>query len=392
MQDDKTKLFIMQEIMAKSFSSEELEQIKEKILSLQRKDNNTIAKMGVVNFTEKELNTMPKHIKKLLILDKKRCRLRTKQSGENSVSYEIRYRANGYNISASGKTIELAKANFINKCKTADKTSPKQTAVNVPQTFDAFASYYFDNFRKEKVSALTLRNDLNRYKHYLKPHFKQTPIKNITPSECKKLLDKVKEQGKGKTADELHSLLNVVFKSAIAHGIIERNPLDIVLHIQHERKSGKALTREEENTLKTALNGSKHLQSFMLLLYTGLRPNELKTAKIDGGFIIAQNSKRKNKKIAYKKIPILKALKPYLSETLTLSAPYTLREKLKNILPNHILYDLRTTFYTRCDEFNVSAVARDEFVGHSNGALTSAYRDLSDDFLIKESKKLDKWV
>jgi integrase len=130
----------------------------------------------------------------------------------------------------------------------------------------------------------------------------------------------------------------------------------------------------------------------MILLYTGLRPNELKTAKIDGLFIVAQNSKRKNKKVVYKKIPIIDALKPYLSESLRFSQPYTLREHLKKVLPNHILYDLRTTFYTRCDEFGVTAIARDEFVGHSNGALTNAYRNLSDEYLIEQAKKLNKWI
>ena len=60
-------------------------------------------------------------------------------------------------------------------------------------------------------------------------------------------------------------------------------------------------------------------------------------------------------------------------------------------LPNHKLYDLRTTFYTRCDEYGVAAPARDEFVGHSGGALTNAYRDLSDEYLLKEGKKLDEW-
>ena len=348
------------------------------------------AKKGVVEFTDKELNTMPKNIKKLLLIDKKRCRLRTKPSGKNSVTYEIRYRRDGYDISASGKTIELAKTNFLNKCKAADIESNKQTST--PTTFNNFAQFYFKNFRVEKVTAATMQTDIIRYNKYLLPYFKQTPLKKITPTDCKNLLNKVKEQGKGKTADELHSLLNVIFKSAIAHGIIDRNPLDIVLHVQHERKSGKALTKEEEKRLKTALKGSIYQQPLMLLLYTGLRPNELKTATIGGGFVIAENSKRKNKKVVYKKIPIIQPLKDYLSEPLKVPTLATLRRTLNKILPNHILYDLRTTFYTRCDELGVSTAARDEFVGHSNGALTNAYRNLSDEYLLNEGKKLDLWT
>lgn len=54
----------------------------------------------------------------------------------------------------------------------------------------------------------------------------------------------------------------------------------------------------------------------MLALYTGLRPNELYTAKIEGNFIVAINSKRKNRKLEYKKIPISKMLKPYIANGL----------------------------------------------------------------------------
>jgi integrase len=316
--------------------------------------------------------------------------LRTKKSGENTVTYEIRFRRDGYNICACGKTIELAKANFLSKCRGA--MTDEITSNGVPTLFDDFSKYYFNTFRKEKVSEQTLRADLSRYKNYLYPYFKNTPLKNITPIACKTLIDGIKNNGKGKTADEIYSLLSVIFKSAIAHGTIERNPLNIVLHIQHERQSGKALTKDEEQRLKTALQGSQHLQAIMVLLYTGLRPNELKTARTDGNFIVAQNSKRKNKKIAYKKIPIINALKPYLDKPFNFANYEILRKCFKSVFPNHIIYDLRTTFYSRCDEFGVSVPARDEFVGHSNGALTNAYRDLSDDYLLKEGEKLNKWV
>ena len=385
---EELKYSLIQKIISKTFTIEQLSLINEKLVDIEIKDT---TKKGIVEFTEKEINAMPQNVKRLLLLDKKRCRLRTHPSGKKSVTYEIRFRRDGFDISASGKTIELAKANFLSKFKTAE-IKEKNAPCNIPLTFNAFSSYFFDSFRQEKVTAATLRTDKTRYNKYLKPYFKETPIKKITPLDCKKLIDQIKEQGKGKTADELHSLLNIIFKSAIAHGIIEHNPLDIVLHISHQRKNGQALTREEEIRLKNALQGSQYVTALMILLYTGLRPNELLTAQIQDNFIIAQNSKRKNKKVEFKKIPIIKALRPFLSIPLSVPSLDTLRKHFNKILPNHILYDLRTTFYTRCDEYGVTAAARDEFVGHSNGALTNTYRNLSNDYLLQEGKKLDLWL
>ena len=122
-------------------------------------------------------------------------------------------------------------------------------------------------------------------------------------------------------------------------------------------------------------------------MYTGLRPNELSTVKIEDDFIVAVNSKRKNKKIEYKKIPITEKLLPYIADLKIPTAGY-LREEFKKVLPNHKLYDLRTTFYSRCKECGVSEHAIAEYMGHSLGAIGNAYTDLSDEFLLKEGKKI----
>ena len=126
-------------------------------------------------------------------------------------------------------------------------------------------------------------------------------------------MDDLEEEGKGKTAEELYSLLSVIFKMAMLHRLIDYNPLDIVIHTKHESQHGVALTKEEEKTLITKTNDVILRGALALGLYTGMRPNEYKTAKIEGKFIVAVNSKRKNGKVEYKKIPITKMLEPYLA-------------------------------------------------------------------------------
>ncbi len=268
------------------------------------------------------------------------------------------------------------------------KTSTKNVINGIPQNFDNFVTYYFEKFRKKRVAPKTYSNDLSRYKNHLFPAFKNKPLKKITPAEIQDLLDKLNSAGKNKTAEELYSLLSIIFKGAISHGILTKNPLGIVYKEVHERRHGKALSDEELTKLLSAIRGETYETSFALMLYTGLRPNELSSVKIDDKFVIARNSKRKTKKEEYKKIPITTMLAPYLTKKLHLTPADYLRRIFKQILPEHQLYDLRHTFYSKCIECNVSEVARKYFVGHSLGALGNTYTHLSDNFLIEEGKKI----
>lgn len=296
---------------------------------------------------------------------------------------------------AYGRTIEEVALKLKHLIRYGTPKKKKKTVATetngVPTTFTAFANYYFENFRKKKVSELTFKVDMLRFKKYLLPYFNNTPIKKITPLQCQQLLDSLKRDGKGKTADELYGLMSVVFKMAIKHGILSRNPLDVIYHEKHERISGCALTREEESFLKNNID-KEFLNVCMLALYTGLRPNEMPTARIDGDFIVAVNSKRKHKRVEYKKIPIIKALRPYIENGLpAIPGVEKFRLAYKKILPNHIVYDMRTTFYSRCKEFGVAEYALSEYMGHSLGPIANAYTDLSDEYLLSESKKLDVW-
>lgn len=345
---------------------------------------------GFVEFTEKEIKQMPKKLQRILLIHKKRCHIRLRDRG-NSRTYEIRFRAEGYNVTASGITKEIARARMLEKLRKA-KPTEKEEQQTIPQTFHSFAMYYFEKFRKERITPKTYKSDMHRYTKYLQPRFKDIQLKKITPSTCKDILDTVLAQGHSKTAQELYSLMSIIFKGAIAHGIIERNPMATVPCVQHECESGEALSREEEKILLDGITEPDYKRAIAIALYTGLRPNELETARIEGEFIVAKNSKRKRGKIEYKKIPIIARLRPFLKDGIgTLPPPQLIRRRINAVLPNHKLYDLRTTFYTRCDELGVAEPARDEFVGHSAGALTNAYRDLSNAYLLKEGKKLDLW-
>lgn len=342
---------------------------------------------GFLKFSNKEVSEMPNHFKKTFRAEGQTIHFRKRKRG-NSVSYEARYRRHGYNVSVSAKSVDSLKQRFIQVLHYKEQTAGMP---DIPTNFHDFTMYYFENFRKRKVAKKTLQADLNRYKLHIQPTLSALSLRKINPLHCQLIINRLESAGHSKTLQEVYSLLNIIFKTAIAHGLIERNPLSIIVREPHECEHGKALTKEEERLLLSSTAGTPYQLMFAVALYTGLRPNEYRTARLEGQFIVAVNSKRKNKKVEYKKIPITPMLQPYIKgvEELQFYIPEVMRDKFKSILPNHKLYDLRTTFYTRCQECGVADVARMEFVGHSLGKLGNTYTDLSDEFLLKEGSKLN---
>ena len=354
---------------------------------------------ATIKFTREEVANMAKTFKKEFIANGLVARVIKRESGKNSFVYEIRYRRNGYNITASSTDLAEAKRKFL------DKTSPENLreyyvgqapSNNTPTNFERFALYYFETFRKRKVAARTYLNDTNRLKKHILPVFGQLDIKKITPQNCQTLIDSLMEQDKCKTAVEIYNLLSCIFKNAVAHNLLTRNPLDIVIKPTYDQEHGTALTLQEEAALVNSLTGSRFDVAISLALFCGLRPNEIANEtnppSIKNGFIIAVNSKRHSKDktiIEYKRIPITDKLKPFIKNGIPTVPPLNvLRKHFSKLLPNHKLYDCRTTFYSRCKECGVDQRALDEYMGHSLGKIGNAYTDLSDEFLLKEAEKI----
>ena len=337
----------------------------------------------------KELSLMPKTFRKEFRTQGCTAHVRKRRSGKNSWNYEIRYRRNGYNITASANNLDQAKHKFIEMLGSAEKCV-KNKERTIPSTFDKFANYFFEKFYKRKVGESTFRVAMSNYKNHVAPHFGDMPLKSITADRCQELLDRLIDEDKVRTEENVFTMLNMIFKAAVKHGVMAHNPIDMVFHTKHEREHGKALTKDEERKLLEQTAGTPYQLMFAIALYTGLRPNEYKTAVIDGDFVVANNSKRKNGKVESKKIPITPMLAPYLEgvNELHFTRLEQIRHKFNGILPDHKLYDLRTTFYTRCMECGVAEVATNTFVGHALGGMADTYTDLSDEFLYTEGQKL----
>lgn len=344
---------------------------------------------GTIKFTEKEIVKMPSSFRKTFRALGCTAYVRRRAGGRYNCSYEIRFRGDGYNISASAKTLDKAKEKFIEKIKTA--ASERDGVQNVPRKFLDFSEYWFINFHARKVCKDTFAYSRRIYNSHIKERLNNIPLDKITPVMLQKVLDEL--SAIPKTCDEVYSLLNQIFKSAVNHGVLRLNPLGMCYHRQHERKHGTAFTKDEETRLLSAYAGEPCQLPFALMLYCGLRPNELYTVTLEEDFIKAVNSKRKGGKIEHKRIPVSPMLAPYIADAevidvSTFPTDRVLDIRLKKVLPNHKLYDMRTTFQTRCTECGVNDTVIGVFMGNSIGKLKEAYTDLSDNFLLLEGAKL----
>lgn len=108
---------------------------------------------------------MPKTFQKEFRTEGCTARIRRRKCSQKSMTYDIRYRRNGFNISATDKNLEIAKQRFIELLKTAKK----KVYSGVPTNFHEFTVYYFETFRKRKISPYTYRDNFNKYYNHIQP-------------------------------------------------------------------------------------------------------------------------------------------------------------------------------------------------------------------------------
>ena len=110
-------------------------------------DSNNANERHFIKFTEKEILKMPKKLRRYFRAEREVIFYRKRIRGLRSCSYEARYHRHGYNISVSAPNVEELKQRFIEALRSAEE---ENALPKVPTTFDAFAQYYFENFRKRK--------------------------------------------------------------------------------------------------------------------------------------------------------------------------------------------------------------------------------------------------
>lgn len=370
--------------------SSEFGQIIEKMIEQENRTHDPCAPKeksvtATIKFTKEEVANMAKSFKKEFIANGLVARIIKRQSGKRTFVYEIRYRRNGYNISASSTDLKEAKRKFLEMTK-PENIGKYQVRI-IKSGLNLFHEIALEwlTYKKGKINDRTHDNYASYYRRYLQEPLGEIPILKVRTID----VDNVLSTATGRLFEDLRTVVNSIFKYAIASGIMMYNPVALIPFKKADRNARRALSKAELERMIQRLNLPEfraYNRTFLILLYFGLRPCEIEGARFEGDFLIARNAKRKGGKIEYKKIPVPKQAREKLDlneNIVCLHRTDVLNRIFKRIMADDTItqYYLRHTFATTCQQY-VRPDIVDIWMGDSSERLVGrVYTHFSDEFM-----------
>lgn len=348
-----------------------------------------------LKFTKQEVEQMPEAIKNVLLIYNGNAVLYRYHHG----SFNTRYRRDGYNIDVSAADLKTLTQKFIDAVAHY-KPKPKE------DTRFPFMKDFIDEWLKIKQVTLkesTFKSYIVLINTHVIPAFGDKRINLITRADVQSYLTDLVKQEKNRTAQKLRQLLSAIFDVATEdYGI--KTPMTKIALPHYEVKKGAALTKIEEKKLVEwciSHKDSSAASALLVLLYTGMRVGELKTAVLHDSYIECETEKiRKGYAKEFRKIPIspmLRRVMCYIDFDKAIHACHGwIKDKLNEIFDNaHHPHELRYTFITRAKEAGCNQELVMLWDGHKfdNDVKTSAvdrgYTTYSLEYMLIEIKKID---
>lgn len=253
--------------------------------------------------------------------------------------------------------------------------------ITLAEMYETFKKRRFDKISKSG-------NDIYNaaYKH-LKPLW-SCKIVDLKTYHFQELIDNLDR--KRQTKDHIRSLLNQIYDIAIELDICDKNYAKfITLEAKQKSEKHKAFTAEEIKLIVDNVGKVPDLDIAMILIYTGMRPNELFKLKKDDVFLQERYMVGGSKTRAGKNrtIPIHKKILPLIEKRYNGSEVYLIENEgkkisvsgyLKNqwqntITPlglNNLPYDCRHTFASIMNTAGANILATKLIMGHSTQDIT----------------------
>lgn len=347
-----------------------------------------------LKFTKQEIDIMPAYLKQILLMYNGNAVTYRYHNG----TYETRYRRDGYRVQVYAPDLKTLRMKFLDKIANATPITKEDTSVPLMK---AFISTWL-KVKTITVKESTMKSYTALIDSHINPNFGDKRISAITRSDVQDYLTDLVNQDKNRTAQKLKQLLSAIFDVAAEdYGI--KTPMTKVELPHYEVQKGTSLTKAEERTLVDYCLKRKNTtaaSAVLVLLYTGMRVGELKTAKLYDNYIECETEKiRKGYAAVFRKIPIspmLRRVMPYIDFEKAFSASRDwIKTFIKDILPSHHTHELRYTFITRAKEAGCNLELVMLWDGHKfdahvkSSAVDRGYTTYSDEYYFKEIEKID---
>lgn len=192
--------------------------------------------------------------------------------------YESRPMINGKRYLVHGKTIaEVQKQVTELKYKLEHGLFVEKKKV----TFEEWFNTWIEEYKKGRIKVGTLEAYQKYYNGCIKKRFGNVYITSIRGEHIQRLYNELVKEGYSiSNIKVVSAVLNGCFSQALKNGLIERNPVDAAtLPRQAEKKSRKALTKEQQELFMEYAKESYLYNLFAVMLRTGMRSGEVRGLK-----------------------------------------------------------------------------------------------------------------
>ena len=264
--------------------------------------------------------------------------------------------------------------------------------------YDMWSKNHFESVSKQTIK--TIKNIYNSY--VFKFNNYEKVIKLI---ELQSFINVLKDSGLSTgTLKQVKSVLNMVFNYALKNEYINKNMIEFLDIGKHKKVLERKIFTNEEIKILWDNEGKRDIDIILILIYTGLRVNELLTLEntkinIECRYIRAGSKTEAGKDrlipISYKILPLItryiKLNNKYLFQTKTgnFLMYNNYRQNFKKIikkigLQEHTIHDTRHTFATLLSNADANKTSIKNIIGHSDYGITEKIYTHKD---IEELKK-----
>ena len=270
-----------------------------------------------------------------------------------------------------------------NQSKVSEET--QETSPTFAEVYEKFFDWKYNG--KKKYSASAIYSSNAGFKNCSAIH--DIPITQIKYDDVQAILDD--SPLKHSSLELMHSCMKQVFKFALAQGVVELNPTELLkINIEDDDEHGVPFTDEN---LKVFWNdsGNDVAQVLLILCYSGYRIGELSVIGIDlsqkcfTGGLKTRTSKERIVPIHSFIFPLVKRRIAKYGSIMNLGVN-AFREQMYEYLEAHGIekhtpHDCRHTFSRLCEKFKVNENDRKRMLGHKIGDITNdvyGHRSLED--------------